>query len=49
MTPNFHNHRYDPHHFKCLRTASQRLLAAIQREHGELVYALTHASHKGFR
>ena len=44
MTPNFNNHRYDPHHVKCLRTASERLLAALVREHGDIVCALTKRS-----
>ena len=34
------NHRYDPHHVKCLRTASQRLLAALVREHGDIINQL---------
>lgn len=40
MTPNFNNRRYDPYHVKCLRTASQRLLAALVREHGDIVNQL---------
>jgi hypothetical protein len=36
MTPALTlNRRYDPDHFKHLRVASQRLLAAILREHPE--------------
>ncbi len=31
----FDNLRYEPAHFRHLRVASQRLLAAIQREHPE--------------
>lgn len=29
------NHRYEPNHFKQLRLGSERLLAAILREHPE--------------
>ena len=36
--------RYDPYHVKCLRTASERLLAALVREHGDIICALTKRS-----
>lgn len=40
------NHRYDPHHAKCLRAASQRLLAALVREHPHVIYTLTQVAAK---
>lgn len=43
MTYTHHN---DPHHVKCLRAASQRLLAALVREHPHVIYTLTQGAAK---